>query len=253
MTTQKPALRSAVIFFAIAAVFIAGGTAFMLKQRNAGAESAAGSEAAATETAAGDAKVAVVKGFPGNTAGPMGERTLGDPNAPIKITEYSSLTCGHCGHFHKETLPQLKKNYIDTGLVFLRLVDFPLNAPALTASMTARCLPQERYYDFLQLLFTTQEAWATQGSDYMSYLKQNAQLAGLDNVAFNKCIDDMKLKEFIATRMQDAAQKNEIQSTPTFVLDSGEVIRGAQPYQAFVFVIDKKLAELSEGESPAQE
>ena len=50
---------------------------------------------------------------------------LGSNNAPIKIKEYFSLTCGHCANFHNKTLPQFKKKYIDTGKVQLEFVDYP--------------------------------------------------------------------------------------------------------------------------------
>ena len=43
------------------------------------------------------------------------ERSLGKPDAPLTLIEYSALTCPHCAHFHKEVLPRLKADYIDTG------------------------------------------------------------------------------------------------------------------------------------------
>jgi protein-disulfide isomerase len=75
---------------------------------------------------------------------PLSERVLGDPNAPITILEYSSLTCPHCASFHANTLPQLKKDYIDTGKVKLVFRDFPFDRAALQASMLARCSNPER-------------------------------------------------------------------------------------------------------------
>src|SRR5690606_15453244 len=62
---------------------------------------------------------------------PLGVRTLGNPDAPIKVEEFASLTCGHCAAFHNSTFLQLKSKYIDTGKVFFTFTDFPLNAPAL--------------------------------------------------------------------------------------------------------------------------
>ncbi len=95
-----------------------------------------------------------------DTAAAISDRILGDPNAPIKISEHSSLTCGHCGNFHKGTFKELKKRLIDTGKAYLVFSDFPLNGPAMHASMVARCLPQDQYFDFLQMLFETQDECA---------------------------------------------------------------------------------------------
>ncbi len=71
---------------------------------------------------------------------------LGKPDAPITIVEYASLTCPHCAHFDEEVLPQLKKEWIDTGKAKLIFRDFPLDQEAMRAEMVARCAPPERYY-----------------------------------------------------------------------------------------------------------
>ncbi len=67
------------------------------------------------------------------------EMAIGDKDAPVTMVEYSSLGCPHCAAFHKNTLPRIKKEYIDTGKVRLVYRDFPLGTPALAASMIARC------------------------------------------------------------------------------------------------------------------
>jgi protein-disulfide isomerase len=74
------------------------------------------------------------------------DRILGNPDAPITIIEYASLTCPHCAHFANEVLPELKKKWIDTGKAKLVLRDYPLDEPALRAAMIARCAPPDRYY-----------------------------------------------------------------------------------------------------------
>lgn len=171
-----------------------------------------------------------------------GERGIGDINAPVKIVEYSSLTCPHCSHFHKDTLKTLKETYIDTGKVYLEFVDFPLNAPALQGSMLARCLPAERYYPFVQLLFETQDKWAFE-DDYMSYLKQNAQLAGLSADQIDVCLNNKELQEFIAGRMEKAQAENSVTSTPTFIVDGTTTISGARPMDEFTKAIEAELAK----------
>ena len=78
------------------------------------------------------------------------DRILGKPDAPITIVEYASLTCPHCAHFQAEVLPEIKKQWIDTGKAKLVLRDFPLDEEALRAAMIARCAPPDRYYAFAE-------------------------------------------------------------------------------------------------------
>ena len=56
---------------------------------------------------------------------------IGDESAPITIIEYASMSCSHCADFHTNTLPELKKEYIDTGIVRMVFRDYPFNYPAL--------------------------------------------------------------------------------------------------------------------------
>ncbi|GJL84747.1 MAG: hypothetical protein DHS20C02_05220 [Micavibrio sp.] len=164
------------------------------------------------------------------------ERRIGNPDAPVTIYEFASLTCGHCGHFHKDMFPQLKEQSIDTGKASLVFNDFPLNKPALEASMTARCLPEGRYFSFIKLLFETQDDWAYD-ANYIKYLKQNAQLAGLSGAEFDACINNEELRDGILARMKSAQEKYEINSTPTFAI--GEtMLRGGMPLKSFTKAVD---------------
>src|SRR5947209_12656511 len=85
------------------------------------------------------------------------DRILGQPDAPITIVEYASLSCPHCANFSKTVLPKLKEKWIDGGKAKLVLRDFPLDEPALRAAMVARCVPPERFYPLVETMFETQE------------------------------------------------------------------------------------------------
>src|SRR5947209_14674871 len=91
---------------------------------------------------------------------PLGEMALGDPQAPITVIEYASMTCPHCAHFHLTTFPELKKRYIDTGKVRFVFREFPLDPVATGAFMLARCAGNDRYFALLDLLFHEQRQWA---------------------------------------------------------------------------------------------
>jgi protein-disulfide isomerase len=172
---------------------------------------------------------------------PMSERVLGDPNAPITILEYSSLTCPHCATFHANTLPQLKKDYIDTGKVKLVFRDFPFDRAALQASMLARCSNPERYFGFLDVLFKSQNKWAG-ASDPTQALAQTGKLAGVGDQQFKECLANEALANKLIERRLEAEQKYKVESTPTFVIlrgDTVEKVIGAQPITEFAKVIDK--------------
>ncbi len=162
----------------------------------------------------------------------MGTRSLGDPNAPVKLTEYFSLTCNHCANFHNITLPQIKQ-YIDSGEVYIEFHEFPLNAPALRASMVARCLPEDKYYGYITLLFKTQDTWTT-NPDYMTALRQNAKLAGMSDETFDACVASNELQQALGESIKAATDQWKIESTPTFVVNGGaQTIKGAQPAYEF--------------------
>lgn len=204
-----------------------------------------------TAPAPGDVTTSVPAG-PLNVDEIMGVRGIGNPDAPIKIVEYASLTCSHCAHFHNDILPELKSKYIDTGKVYLQYVEFPLNDPALKATITARCLPKERYDGFVALLFKNQEQWSG-GIDYMAHLKQNAKLAGLSDEQFDACQNNGEIKTRIAAQMQEAQDKWKVAATPTFIINEGaQTISGAQPLEAFERAF-REVTDGAVGEAPKVE
>ena len=84
--------------------------------------------------------------------------TSGKENARITIIAYESLTCSHCADFHKKIYPQLKKDFIDPGLVKIEFRHFPLDAAAFNASKIAQC-NQERSLEILEGLYNNQQSW----------------------------------------------------------------------------------------------
>jgi protein-disulfide isomerase len=167
--------------------------------------------------------------------------TLGDKDATVRIDEYASLTCSHCARFHNSVLPKLKEQYINTGKVKLVMHSYPLNKPALEASMLVQCMPDKRRYNFMSLLFENQKKWAGQ-EDYKQALKQNARLAGMSNDRADKCFNNQELRKAIVSSMQQASKELDISSTPTFILNDGAArVVGAQSIDVFADKIDKLI------------
>ena len=149
---------------------------------------------------------------------------LGNPEAPITIIEYASLTCPHCAEFDKSVLPQIKQAYIDTGKAKLVYRDFPLDATALKASMIARCLPSDRYFAFIDVLFKQQSSWAY-GGDPKTGLLRVARLAGMSQDSFDKCFDDKQVEDQVLQERLDGSRQFNIQGTPTLIVN-GKVSDG---------------------------
>lgn len=186
----------------------------------------------------------VVKTLP--TLPTLGLRGVGDPNAPIKIQEFFSLTCNHCADFHTGPYQELKTKYIDTGKVYFIFQEFPLNGPALYGSMISRCMPEARYESFVDLLLRNQDVWAYSG-DFKSSLMQNAKLAGMSEEEFETCFNNKELQQEIATNIAAASEAYKISSTPSFVFNDGErIMRGGKNMAAFDAVIEALMNESAE-------
>jgi protein-disulfide isomerase len=159
------------------------------------------------------------------------DRLLGNPDAPVTIIEYASLTCPHCAAFEAETLPEIKKQWIDTGKAKLVFRDFPLDGSAIKASLVARCAPPDRFYGLLETLFSLQLTWTHEG-DPTEALGRIAKDGGIDDDTFRSCMkDDAMQNKILASRLQGEKEFG-VNSTPTFFINGTKLV-GAQPYEKF--------------------
>lgn len=166
----------------------------------------------------------------------MSERVMGNADAKVTIIEYASLTCPHCAKFHKETLPTLKAEYIDTGKAKLIYRDFPLNGPAVAASMLARCAPEDRFYPLLETLFEQQTQWLS-SQDVLGSLAQIGRFAGLSAGEIDACFQNEALFAALRDSRNAYADEFEISSTPTFIIGDEKIV-GAQPFETFAAAIE---------------
>ena len=166
---------------------------------------------------------------------------LGSKNAPIKIKEYFSLTCGHCANFHNKTLPQLKKKYIDTGKVQLEFVDYPLDRLAIIAAALARTIPTEQgYIEAIAILLKKQKQWAYSKKPIVE-LQSISKLFGISSKNFDTIIQNVPLMQKIVNKMEKETKNFNIESTPTFIINNKHKISGALTFGEF----EKKLLELT--------
>ena len=173
-------------------------------------------------------------------AGEIGETAIGDPAAPVTMIEYSSLSCPHCARFHNDIYPALKERYIDTGKVRMIFRDFPLNQPALQATVVAHCGGSERYVGFIDVMFKTQATWS-QAPDPVSELKKLAKLGGLGEEQVDACLNDQALVDSILQGRLDGQEEHNVQSTPTFVIND-KVYIGHRSIDEFAAIIDPLIS-----------
>ena len=167
------------------------------------------------------------------------EQILGDPDAPVTIIEYASLTCPHCAQFHNEVLPELKERYIAPGKVRLIYRDFPLDQVALAAAALAHCAGPGRYFSMLDVMFETQSNWARE-NDPIAALKRLGKLGGLTEEGMQACLDDEQLTDGILQTRLKGQNQYEIGSTPTFVID-GKAYSGSRDVEDFSELLDPLL------------
>ena len=193
--------------------------------------------AIAADDQAAPAKDAAPAPAPSESALP--DMALGKEDAPVTIVEYSSLSCPHCAAFHRDVMPSLKSEYIDTGKVRYMEREFPLNNAALAGAVLARCIDPSRFFAFTDLLFSRQEDWAFK-EDALQTLRLYAKQAGLNDADFDKCIDDEALqKKILAVR--DRGEKEGVHGTPTFFIN-GKIFNGAPTLQALAEAIKPYLS-----------
>jgi len=144
----------------------------------------------------------------------------GNPDAKIQLIVYESLTCGHCADFHKNVYPDLKKNFIDKGLVKIDFRNFPLDLASLNASKIAHC-KNDGKSNILHFLFQNQKKWAKGNSieEINSNLKEilDSEQYKLD---INKCIANKKIEEHILEDRIEGVKKFKINSTPTLIINN---------------------------------
>ncbi len=167
------------------------------------------------------------------------DHVLGNADAPVTIIEYASLTCPHCASFATQTLPQVKSTYIDQGQVRLVFRDFPLDRVALKASLLARCVPEDRYFAMLDVLFRSQNDWAA-STDPLTALAQIGRTAGLDQAKVDACLNDQAETDEIVAGIQAAQDEFKISSTPTLIIN-GVTHAGALTFEQMEAILKDLL------------
>ena len=145
--------------------------------------------------------------------------TEGEESAKITIIAYESLTCGHCANFHKDVYPELKKDFIDKGLVRIEFRHFPLDLAAFNASKIAQC-NNDGNLNILNILYSGQKKWARGKTpeEATGYLKKFLEGENV-NVNFEKCLSDKAIEDYVLNDRIDGVKKFEVNATPTIIIN----------------------------------
>jgi len=171
--------------------------------------------------------------------GPLGDKVLGAEDAPVTIVEYASMTCGHCARFDEVTFPELKSRYIETGKVRYIFREYPLNQPAYALSMLARCMPADKYFDGIEIMFEQFRSGALSGTFLPALTKLSKQI-GFTQESFEQCLTNQKLLDALEAEKTRATNEFGVDATPTFFIN-GEKHSGALSIEEMGKIIDGKM------------
>ena len=145
--------------------------------------------------------------------------TEGEESAKITIIAYESLTCGYCANFHKDVFPELKKDFIDKGLVKIEFRHFPLDLAAFNASKIAQC-NNDGSSSIMNILYSGQKKWARGKTpeEATGYLKKFLEGENV-NLDFEKCLSDKAIEDYVLNDRIDGVKKFEVNATPTIIIN----------------------------------
>jgi protein-disulfide isomerase len=150
------------------------------------------------------------------------DRSMGSPNAPIQVVEYGAPSCPVCAYWNKTVFPAFKKDYVDTGKVYYTFRTFPLRPLDDAVEAMARCLPKERYFDFIHMMFENQSEWDPDGhqiADIQAALYVMGDKAGMSAVEVAHCTKDQAQLTKISAVGEHAQTAFHVNSTPSFFVD----------------------------------
>jgi len=165
---------------------------------------------------------------------------IGNKDAKITIITYESLTCAHCANFHINIYPELKKDYIDTGIVKIEFRHFPLDIAAFNASKMSQC-KNDGDSKILDVLFLNQSKWVKGNTieEINQNLKKFLKSEGV-NLNFNKCTTDKNIEDFILNDRIEGVKKFKVNATPTIIIN-GKKFEKSLNYKNLKKTIEKLI------------
>ncbi len=169
----------------------------------------------------------------------LGERSIGRADAPVVVIEYASATCPHCAEFHEKILPLIRTEYVDTGKVRFIFREFPLDQLAMAVFLLARCVPEEKFFSTIDMLFRRQQTWM---NTRKKELLRVMQLSGMDEAAFETCLKREDISKAIFDSTMKARDEFGIKGTPAIFIN-GKMVDGHKDFAEIKTAIDAALSQ----------
>lgn len=172
---------------------------------------------------------------------PEGGIIMGNPDAPVKITEFGSLTCSHCAAFSAEGFPTLRDKYVNSGKVSYELRNYVRDPLDMASALIARCAGPEPFFPLADGLFANQpelfkKAQAIGQDAFKAAMAQApgerfvtlggkaglidfAMQHGISEDQAKKCLGDATMAEKLAGYVEKANEQYNIEGTPTFLMN----------------------------------
>ena len=161
-------------------------------------------------------------------SGPLGEREYGNPNAPVTIIEYVSLTCPHCRNYHANVFPKVKRQYIDTGKVRYIIREFPIGRTAGNAAIATRCAPKNKHLQLTEAYLSRQREWVSQ-EVRLDAIYNVAKSSGMSRAEFDKCFSNQAIIDGLA-EVKQRGRKYGVIGTPSLFIN-GQKLQGAVTFE----------------------
>ena len=175
------------------------------------------------------------------------DRTLGNRNAKVVLIEYAAPTCPVCAAFNAQNFPQLKAQYIDTGKILYVFRMFPLRSDDGSAEKIARCLPEDKYFAFIDLLFKNQPKWdwefGLKPPEVHEGLVLLGRIAGMSREQVDQCMVNKAEDDRINQVSSEAQSRYSVNATPTFILNGTSIGSGNIPFDSLSKLLDTELAK----------
>ena len=167
-------------------------------------------------------------------------RALGDTDAPVTIDLFASLVCYDCAVWHRDVLPQVKSEFVQTGkarILFHDAMTSPVTQSA-RAGMYGLCADPAAFYDVVEV-FMRGIISIHNGEDGSNFYVDAAAAAGRDREEFERCSTSEDTYNLLILQNEDSRLAN-FQTFPG-VMINGEVVTDLS-YENIAAVIAAKLA-----------
>lgn len=176
-----------------------------------------------------------------------GGYVMGNPDAPIKLVEYMSITCSHCATFGQQAFDSIRDTYVNSGRVSFEVRNFVRDPLDLSAAILSQCGGEAPYFPLTKQALNNQaamfqKAQALGDEKYSQILQMDAktrfvvlaeelglisffQQRGISEDQAKACLADEAKAEALMAQTKVAADEQNIQGTPTFLLN-GQTVEG---------------------------